>query len=249
MGSSTLSLRVDDDVIDALDAMTADSPASRSALAREAVVEGLKHLDGVPDWVENDAEAQSIINQNKRESWEGAFRSEVVNRLKASFESDRTPAEFEKSISGYIDEADRLGKMPEETAADAPDGVETYREWVGYMLEYYRTAYDAQEFDHDPMNNPLGNHEGIDRAGSWVEATENIERAGRDAPPSEARKKRRQAARAALESGDVPAHVKERAHERARSQDGGTLADGLVEVALAENDSALTDTDNPELED
>lgn len=241
--SSTLSFRVDTDIIDRLDDAAGQGGTNRSALAREALLVGLQHLaDGeggieVPEHLSHDAKVRQLIARNKKERRRGKFRSEFSKQLKRSFENNETPAEFRSSVSGYIEEAEDMGELPEGVQEEIDVDATTYSEWVEDMLSYYRVAWEAQTFDHDPIDDPLGNHEGIDNARQWVQRAENI--------ASETDSGRRhELAQFAITDGVVPAHVKQQAEEH----ENGVL-DGVVAAAehVAEG-RALTDSDTPELE-
>lgn len=252
-GSSTLSFRVEDEIITRLDDAAADSRTSRSALAREALLIGVEALSNgegdieVPDHLGHDAKVRRMIAQNKAERRRGKFRSEFSKQLKRSFKNNEHPAEFESSVSGYVEEAGDMGELPEEVRADLDVDVRTFEEWVEHMLEYYRVAYHSQTFDHDPIDHPLGNHEGIETAKEWMTRAENIATAERDrSGGTSAEEKQRSLARHALEDGVVPDRIEQQARESE-----GDPRDAVVSAAvdLMQSNRSLTNgSDNPELE-
>lgn len=250
--SSTLSFRVEDDIIDALDQSAADSRASRSKIAREALLIGVEQLTGedgdvsVPEHVAHDAKIKRLIDQNKQIRRAGKFRSEFASQLKTSFERNEHPDEFKKSVAGYIEEAEDMGELPEGVQEET--GCETYHEWVQDKLRYYRAAYQGQEFNHDPVEDPLGNHEGLQNAKSWVSRAEAIVNADHDVDGgTTAREKRKEMARFALEDDAVPEAIVEQAREADRPAKE-VVAEAAVD--LIEQDRALNEPDasNTELD-
>jgi len=145
--SSTLSFRVDAEIITELDDMSAESPASRSALAREALLTGLQHMDGVPDHVAHDAKTRQTIAEAKSDRRKGWFRSNVNDEIKRAFKNGLSPEEFRESINGYISEAEGMGEIPGED--------KTFSEWIRGRLQYYTVAYRSTTYDHDPQEHPL----------------------------------------------------------------------------------------------
>lgn len=251
-GSSPLSFRVDEEVITALDDAVADERnVSRSEFARVALLRGLEALTDeqgdvdVPDWLGHDAKVRQMIASNKATRRQGKFRSEFSKQLKSSFQNNETPAEFRDSVAGYLEEANDMGELPEGVREHADTDATTYAEWCEEMLEYYRVAYQSQNWDHDPIDNPLGNHEGIEDARQWMKRAEAIATAGSDLGPESRREKRRKLSRQALEDGVVPEHVKEKATEA----DGVDLAAAVAAAAVESAESrAITDAENPELD-
>lgn len=241
--SSTLSFRVEDDIIDRLDDAAADSRTSRSGLAREAFLEGLRVLSNeeggidVPDHLGHDAKVRQMIARNKSERRRGKFRSEFSKQLKRSFKNNETPAEFRSSVSGYIEEAEDMGELPEEVREDADTDARTFAEWCEEMLRYYEVAYRGQNFDHDPIDDPLGNHDGIENARQWMTRAENI-------AAEDSRSRRRELARFAREDGVVPEHVEQHAEQY------DTVLDGIIAAAdsAAEGRSLTESTESNQLE-
>lgn len=258
--SSTISFRLESDIVDRLDLAATEAGCSRSHLAREALLCGLRDLadEGdeidVPEHLAHDAEIQRLIARNKAERRRGKFRSEFSKQLKRSFENNETPAEFRQSVSGYLEEADRLGEMPEPVRREVDADVSTYREWCDHMLDYYNAAYSAQTFDHDPINDPLGNHEGIENAKDWVTIAENIATAdpqprNTDGPTygesQEQKQRKRELARKAIKNGTVPDAILEQA-----GNDPADRLDAVVAAAEQAAGDALTGNsagDQPEL--
>lgn len=238
MGSSTLSFRVDDQIIDALDELATESNVSRSQVARDLLLEAVETTEEVPDHVRHEAETRRMIQRNKAERRKGKFRSEFSKQLKSSFSNNETPAEFRSSVSGYLEESERLGAIPQDVRESMDSDAVTYREWCEEMIRYYSVAYEAQEFDHDPIDDPLSNHEGIENAKEWVDRAERIEERANGSGHSVSA---HEIAQTALTDGVVPEHVE----QQAQQHEHGVL-DGLVdqaEAAVAE-DRALTDSDS-----
>lgn len=254
--SSTLSFRLKDDIIDRLDDAATQADTSRSELAREALLSGLEDMangDGtynVPDHLGHDAEVRRMIARNKKTRRQGKFRSEFSKQLKTSFSNNEHPREFRDSVQGYIEESETMGEIPAEVAADLDADVETYREWVDHMLEYYSAAWQSQSFDADPINDPLGNHEGIENAKDWVDRAENIANAERQNVTGDsisAKDRQREMAQYALEDGVVPDQIEKRAEQ---SDDPAEVVSDAAQN-LYESNRALTDQsddDNPELD-
>lgn len=248
--SSTLSFRVDSQIIDRLEEAASDVQTSRSGVAREALLVGLELLADpetgeidVPEHVAHDAKVQRLIARNKKERRQGKFRSEFSKQLKASFKNNETPGEFRNSVAGYIEEAEDMGEIPEDVRDRIDSNALTYAEWCEEMLDYYEVAYQSQNFEHDPIDDPLGNHEGIENARQWINRAENIAEAAR--PGGSIQLDPKVIAQRALTDGVVPEHVQEQAEQQADS-----LIDGIVSAAeqAAENRALTATEDNPELE-
>ncbi len=204
MGTSTLSFRVDDEKISAIEHVAEENHVSRSQLARTALLRGLEAMrDGdtgdieVPEHLAHDAKIHRIIQENKATRRKGKFRKEFIAQLKRSFENGEHPAEFEQSVAGYIEEAEDMGDLPEPVADET--GCDTFEEWVQDKLEYYAAAYQASTFDAEPIENPLGNHAGVVDAGKWLDRAEAIAEAANDP-----RKDETKMARFALKDGIAP---------------------------------------------
>lgn len=241
--SSTLSFRLEDDIIDRLDDAASDSRTSRSGLAREALLVGLEEMSNgegeidVPDHLGHDAKVRRMIAKNKAERRLGKFRSEFSKQLKTSFSNNETPGEFRQSVAGYIEEAEDLGEIPEEVRESMDSDALTYSEWVEEMIDYYAVAYEAQTFDHDPIDDPLGNHEGIENARQWVDRAENI---AERAEGGSYRVGAHDLAQRALTDGVIPDHIEQKAEQH----ENGVL-DGVVAAAQrTASNSALTSTDS-----
>jgi len=205
--TSTLSFRVEDDIIDALDDAAAQGRISRSQLARESLLAGLEQLAGeggeidVPDHLGHDAKIKRLIASNKKTRREGKFRSEFSKQMKRSFKNNEHPAEFEKSVAGYIEEAQDMGDLPE--PIQEKTDCRTFYEWVQDKLEYYTVAYQSSNYDADPIDNPLGEFAGMQDARDWMARAEGI--AACD--PIAEQDKRERLARTALSDGVAPDHV------------------------------------------
>lgn len=254
--SSTLSMRLDADIIDRLDDAAAENNTSRSHLAREALLIGVQELaaeDGgldVPDHLAHDAKVRQMLARNKKQRRRGKFRSEFSKQLKSSFKRGETPAEFRDSVAGYIEEAEQIGRLPEGVREQVAADVETFSGWVDHMLEYYSVAYDAQNFDHDPVDDPLGNHEGVENAKDWITRAENIATAESDGSAGK-RERRRRIAGAARRDGVLPQHLQEESSDADRTTEGPDGLDVIVQQALdlQQSQEMLTDTeDTPEIE-
>ena len=251
-GSSTLSFRVEDDIIDALDAAADHSRASRSKIAREAMLIGVEQLtdaDGevsVPEHVAHDAKIKRLISRNKRTRRAGKFRSEFAKQLKRSFKNNEHPEEFKRSVAGYIEEAEDMGELPPEVA-DETDCA-TFTEWVQDKLDYYAAAYQASTFEADPIENPLGNYEGISGAREWMQradaiANPNVDQKG--GPSADA--KRKEAARFAIQDGVVPDAILREAENSDRSQQE-VVASAAVELSQSNSHQIESeDSDTNEL--
>lgn len=221
MASSTLSFRVDDQIIDALDMAAEQTRAGRSKIAREALLLGLEELrdaEGdvqVPEHVAHDAKIKRLIARKKRTRRAGKFRSEFSKQLKRSFENNEHPEEFRRSVSGYIEEAEDMGELPPEVAEET--GCATFEAWVHDKIDYYRAAYQASTFDADPIENPLKDYEGVADAREWMDRAEAIAQPNADKKggPS-AEEKRKEAARYAIQDGVVPETVLEEAQQSDR---------------------------------
>lgn len=254
--SSTLSFRVESDIIDRLDDAAADNSVSRSQLAREALLVGLQEMDDgdgdldVPDHLAHDAKVRQMLARNKKKRRRGKFRSEFSRQLKASFERGETPAEFRDSVAGYIEEAREMGDLPEGVKERTSADVDTFSEWVDSMLEYYAVAYESQTFDHDPVDNPLGNHEGVQNARQWVKRAEAIATTtdynGGDTPDE----RRRRLAENAREDGVLPEWLQQQV-EDVQTTGEADPRDVIVDAAIQTHDTnrTLTDTeDTPQIE-
>lgn len=233
-------------MLDRLDDAAADSRTSRSALAREAMLIGLEEMsDGegdldVPEHLGHDAKVRRMLARNKATRRRGKFRSEFSKQLKRSFENNETPGEFEQSVSGYIEEAADLGEIPEDVRDSMDSNATTYEEWVEEMIDYYRVAYRAQTFEHDPIDDPLGQHEGIENARQWVQRAEAIAR-----KTSKGRK--HELARHALSDGVVPDHIREDAEEHENGVLDGVVA-AAEQAAASRSLTGADGDDSPELE-
>lgn len=215
--SSTLSFRLDGEIVDALDRAASENGISRSQLARECLLEGVRSLSGgegaeeieVPEWLGHEAEVREMIARNREERRRGKFRSEFSKQLRESFENNETPQEFRNSVAGYVEEADRLGELPEGVAEEIAANVDTFAGWVEHMLSYYEAAYRGQNWDHDPIDDPLGKHEGIENMREWMQRAESIAEAVEERDHDLATN----LARHTLQDGLVPEHVEDRANE------------------------------------
>lgn len=254
-GSSTLSFRVEDDIIDALDAAADHSRASRSKIAREALLLGVEELtdaDGdvsVPEHVAHDAKIKRLISRNKRTRRAGKFRSEFSKQLKRSFRNNEHPEEFRRSVAGYIEEAEDMGELPQQVADET--GCDTFSEWVQDKLDYYAAAYQASTFDSDPIENPLGSFEGLQNARSWLTEAQAITAVGHEDGygPETIRKKRTEIARGALREGVVPEQIEQQARKRDvdATEVVVSAAFDLIESSNAQIEPADSDTNESDL--
>jgi predicted transcriptional regulator len=205
--TSTLSFRVEQDIINALDEAAAESRASRSGIAREAVLVGIEQLadeDGeisIPEHVAHDAKIKQLIARNKKTRRAGKFRSEFASQMKSSFKRNEHPDEFVRSVAGYVEEAEDMGALPEAVAEET--GCETFAEWVEDKIEYYRTAHQISSYDHDPIENPLSGFDGIAGAREWLNRAEAIA-AVEPSGGRTRREKQKEMARLAVQDGVVP---------------------------------------------
>lgn len=200
-GNPMFSFRVPSDLYESIDAAASEMDVSKSQLGREALALGLSEMDGAPEYLRHQAATKRLINQHKKERRRGKFATEFSNQLVKSFKRGETPEEFRSSVAGYIAEAENIDTLP--TGEDA-------EEWVREKLQYYRAAYQAQEFDHDPRDDPLGQFEGIQNAKQWMRRADNIARESRKGNHSRAR----ELARYALNDGVVPDAVEGVATEK-----------------------------------
>jgi len=220
--SSVVSFRLDDHLIDDVEDAATQNDVAKSAIYRELVLAGAEALQGdggdldLPDHLGHDAEVRRMIQRNKATRRRGKFRSEFNEQLKQSFSGSEceTPSEFKQSVSGYIEEAQDLGELPDDVA-DAIENehgerFETYAEWVEWMVEdYYPAHYHAQQFDGQHISDPLGSLSGVENATEWVDRMEAIAEPIQHAD-------RRDRASYALKDGVVPEHVEEQLKDTGR---------------------------------
>lgn len=232
----TVSTRLDGEQVDQLEDIATSNQVSRSEVLREAVQFYLANSGELPDHINHDAQIRRLISEHKEERRKGKFRREFSNQLQNSFERGEHPDEFEHSVAGYIEESKKMGELPPGVKEET--GFSTYYEWVQRQLEYYRVAYESQEFSHDPVNDPLGQHEGLSNAKEWIEAAETI--AGREGDQRRgdtAQEKREQTARLAMQDGIVPESLEDRARQSDR-KDVEVIAEEAVD--LVERSEGLT---------
>ena len=215
--TSTLSFRVEDHIIDALEDAAAQSRISRSQLAREALLAGLESLEGtdgleVPEHLAHDAKIRRLIADNKRTRRKGKFRSEFAKQMKRSFKNNEHPEEFAKSVAGYREEAEDMGELPEPIQHET--GCTTFEDWVEDKLEYYQAAYRASSWEAEPIENPLADFAGVENAREWVQRAEAIAAA-------DSRADRLRRARLAQSDGVVPEEL----------EDQNEIINAAVEIA------------------
>jgi predicted DNA-binding protein len=233
--SSTLSFRVDAEIIDALETAAAEVGTSKSGMARDALIRGLEEMEDAPDYLQQQARKERIEAEHKQERRAGWFRSNFSDGMKKAMKKNLHPAEYRQSVAPYLEEAKELGEMPAPIQRET--GSETYHEWCQDQLDYYAVAYEHQLFEHDAIEGPLDEHEGMENARQWVDRAELIAEA--NDPSGTVAGEPSKLAQTALNDGVVPEDVKEQARRAVESGEAGHLAAGVVDAA-----AALVDADN-----
>lgn len=175
MAKRTVSVRLEEATIESLDAWAAEAGATRGELVREAINTGVENMESAPEHVEETARVSRAMAKKERDRRKGWFRNNFAKGLQKAFEEELHPAEYRQSVEPYLEEAKELGELPEELQQET--GCKTYIEWCESKLEYYRDAYHGSVWSHDPIEDPIGKHGGIENAREWLQRAKKITQA------------------------------------------------------------------------
>lgn len=157
MGSSVVSLRIDDEDLDKYDAIADQTRLARSEVLRQAIEVGMEQLAGEddawtpPEHLEILSEREEVLKKNKVEYLRGGFRNRVYQQFKHLFSQNWSPSELERVVEGYRDEIDVLFSDDER--------IEELNDFVDHLLEEYREAYEKS--DYDPFEDSFEDFTGV----------------------------------------------------------------------------------------
>lgn len=231
----TVSFRLEPRYVALLDSWAADVGASRSELIEEAVTTGIQHMDGAPEEMEEAAAVKNAIAKNQTERRKGWFRNNFSKGLQKAFEQELHPVEYRQTVKPFLEEAKELGELPPEIQQET--GCKTYIEWCEEKLEYYSEAYHGSVWSHDPIENPVGQHGGIENAREWLQRAKAI----RSAYVAGDRTKAERLASYAQKDDVVPEHIIESAHTALEAGEAPSLDAAVAKEAkdAIDNSAAL----------
>ena len=142
-----LSLRVEQQMIDALDEISGQFETSRSEVVRQMLWDVLE--DESNEWTPPEherilADRERVKHENKVRQLRGGFRSRIRRDLKRRFKNGWSPQEIRQTLPGYVAEADVL--WPEDDEA-----TERAEEITEELMERYVQAWETSEWDHDDL--------------------------------------------------------------------------------------------------